>query len=193
MAFAKLISFDRPLATAMVPGRARQIHTADELAKAAADAYQRGVEDTRGATDQQMVEFRTEMAELSEGVLKHLAGVEPAVSAQLREAMPGLALEIAKRLFAGYEPSPEIISRICEETIAQLLPERTGLELILCERDAALLEDLRPDWIGTYPDLVIRGDAALTSGDCLVKSRFGVTDARRKSKMEALAHSLTGA
>ena len=193
MAFSKLIVFDRPLAAAIVPGRETPCHTPSELAAASAAAYQRGIDDARAAADQQMVEFRADMAQLSEGVLKRLAGAEVTVLQQLREALPGLAVEIARRLLAGHEPPPEVVARLCEEALSQLFPERDGLELALCPRDAELLQSLRPDWLARYPGLAIRADAALVPGDCLVRSRFGLTDARQQTKLAALSHSLTGA
>jgi len=193
MAFAKLIPFDRPLAAAVLPGRETPCHTASELAAAASAAYQRGIDDARAAADQQMVELRADLAQLGEGVFARLAGAEGAVLAQLREALPGLAVEIARWLLAGYEPPPETVSRLCEEALAQLFPEREGLELVLCPRDVALLQALKPGWLDAYRGLVIRGDASLAPGDCLVRSRFGLTDARQETKLAALNHSLTGA
>src|SRR5580658_1371689 len=111
MAFARLVPFDRPLASVMIPGQGGRICTDAELAKIAEDAYRRGVDATRAAADHQMVEFRADMQQLSEGVLKKISGIEPVLVAQVREALPGLALEIARRLLAGFEPPPEIIER----------------------------------------------------------------------------------
>jgi flagellar assembly protein FliH len=193
MAFAKLVTLDCPLASAAIPGHEQPVHTATEFFHATAEAYQRGLEEARDAADQQMVDFRAEMAALSEGAVESLAGLESALATQVREILPDLVLEAARRMLAGFEPPPGTISRLCEEAVTALLPERSGLELVLCERDAALLQELRPEWQVQYPDLTIRGDSALAPGDCLVKSRFGVTDARRGSKLEALERSLKGA
>jgi flagellar assembly protein FliH len=190
MAFAKLIAFDRPLAGAVIPGQPGRLCGEIELAEKVQEAYRRGVDDARGAADQQMVEFRADIERLSEGVLKKLADIEPAMVAQLREALPGLALDIARRLLAGFEPSPEIIARFCHEALAQIFPEQEGLELSLSPRDAEQLKQLNPDWMQRYPGLRIRPDAALASGDCLVRSRFGLTDGRRQTKLAALEHSL---
>jgi flagellar assembly protein FliH len=38
----------------------------------------------------------------------------------------------------------------------------------------------------------MRADAALSPGDCQVRSRFGLTDARQETKLAALERSLTG-
>lgn len=192
MTFSKLIAFDRPLTGAVLPGGRGRFYTEAEFAQETEAAYRRGVDAARSAADQQMVEFRADMEQLSDGVLRQLASVEPALLAQIREALPGLAIEIARRLLAGYEPPPEIIDRLCGEALGQLFPERDGLELTLCPHDADKLTTLGPDWLQRYPGLRIRADASLSSGDCQVRSRFGLTDARMETKLAALTHGLTG-
>ncbi len=193
MAFAKLIAFDRPLIGISAPGQLGRTYTEAELAKATQEAYQRGIDDARGAADQQMVEFRADVEQLRDGVLKKLSGVEGALLAQLRDALPELAVEIARRLLAGYEPPAEIVSRLCEEALAELFPERENLELVVGPRDAAFLEQLNPAWKARYPGLRIQIENTLGPGDCQVRSRFGLTDARQSTKLTALSHSLTPA
>jgi flagellar assembly protein FliH len=190
MAFAKLIAFDRPLAGAVVPGRGGRFCTEAELAAHAQAAYRSGVDAARALADQQLVEFRVDVGALSDGVLKKLAGIEPMLLAQLRDALPELALELSRRLLAGYEPPPEVVSRLCAEALAELSPERENLELAVSPRDAALLEKITPDWMQRYPGLRIRTEPALAPGDCQVRSRFGLTDARQSTKLAALAQSL---
>ena len=104
--------------------------------------------------------------------------MEPVLLGQLREALPELVVEIARRLLAGFEPPPDVIERLWREALDQLYPEREGLELTLCPRDAELLESINPEWKQRYPGLRVRSDPALVPGDCLVRSRFGLTDAR---------------
>jgi flagellar assembly protein FliH len=190
MAYAKLIPFDRRLAGVAIAGQAGRYYTETELAAREEAAYQRGVDATRTLADQQMVEFRADIEQLSEGVFKKLTGLEPLITRQLRDALPALALDLARRLLAGFEPTPEIVSRICEEALGEIFPERDNLELSLSPRDAALLEKLNPDWLRRYPGLRIRSDASLQPGDCLVRSRFGLTDARVQTKLNALQHNL---
>ncbi len=190
VAFAKLISFDRPLVGAAIPGQAGRFYSESELANRDEAAYQRGVDAARGLADQEMVEFRADIERLSQGVFQNLQTIEPALLGQLRDALPGLAIEIARRLLAGYEPPPEVVARICEEALNEIFPERDNLELVVSPRDAALLEKLNPDWLRRYPGLRIRPEATLAPGDCQVRSRFGLTDARLETKLSALEHSM---
>ncbi len=191
MAFAKLIAFDRPLTGAVLPGGGRA-YTEAEVAVRTEEAYRKGVDSARATMDQKMVEMRVDMEQLSDGVLQKLSGVEAATISQLREALPALAVDIAKRLLAGYEPPAEIVGRLCHEALEQLFPERDGLELSLCPRDAELLTQINPTWLARYPGLKVKQDANLAPGDCQVRSRFGLTDARQATKLAVLTHGLTG-
>ncbi len=193
MPYAKLIPFDRPLAGAAIPGHAGRFYAEAEIAALSEAAYRRGIDDARAQADQQMVEFRADIEQLGDGVFKKLSELEPRFLAQLRDALPALALEIARRLLAGYEPPPEVVSRLCEEALVELFPERENLELVVGPRDAEFLAQLKPAWIARYPGLRIRAEASLTPGDCQVRSRFGLTDARRETKLSALEHSLAPA
>jgi flagellar assembly protein FliH len=191
MAYAKLIPFDRALVGAAIPGQPGRFCSESELSERDEAAYQRGIDAARGLADQQMVEFRADMEHLGDGIFKKLTAIEPSMTLQLRDALPALAVEIARRLLAGYEPPAEVVSRICEEALAEIFPERDNLELAVSPRDAALLEKINPDWLRRYPGLRIRADAALTPGDCQVRSRFGLTDARIQTKLNALQSSLS--
>ena len=191
MAFAKLVAFDRPLMGAAIPGQAGRFCTESELAARDDAAYARGVDAARSLADQQMVDMRADIQRLSEGVCNKVMTIEPVLLAQLRDALPGLAVEIARRMLAGYEPPADVVARICEEALAEIFPERDNLELVVSPRDATLLKDLNPDWLQRYPGLRIRADASLAAGDCMVHSRFGLTDARRETKLNALQNSLS--
>ncbi len=191
MALAKLIAFDRPLIGAVLPGAGRTFTEAEVAAKVEA-AYHKGVDATRAMVDQKLVEMRVEMQQLSEGVLTKLTTVESATLTQLREALPALAVDIARRLLAGYEPPAEVVAKLCHEALEQLFPERDGLEISLCPRDAELLEQVNPEWLARYPGLKVKIDVSLSPGDCQVRSRFGLTDARQQTKLAVLTHGLSG-
>lgn len=192
MTHSKLIPFDRPLTGTVTAGRAGRLYTETEYSAHGEASYRRGVDAARALADQQMVEIRSEVAQLSSGVLEKLTALEPALAKQLRDALPALAVDIAKHLLAGYEPPAETIDRLCRDALEQLFPERENLELILCPRDADLLNQLDPGWLERYPGLKIRADLTLAPGDCQVRSRFGLTDARLDAKLSAIHHELAG-
>jgi flagellar assembly protein FliH len=189
----KIIAFDRPLIGATLPGRGGRLYTESEVAAIRNEAYQQGTDAAREFANQQLVEFRAEVQALQEGLFQKLAATEGEMLSQLRDTLPALAVELARRLLSGFEPTAEQVQRLCEETLAQLYPERENLELFLCPSDAALLDGLSADWKSRYPNLRIVADATFGPGDCQVRSRFGLTDARRQAKLEALSRELLSA
>ncbi len=192
MAFTKLIAFDRRLTDVASAGGPPRAYTDAELAGLKGEAYRQGEDAARAFADRQMVELRADLQRLQDGLFPNLAALEQSLLAELRSALPALTLDIARRLLAGFEPSPEMIERICRETLEQLYPERDNLELFLSERDADLLTRMDPAWLHRYPGLKISKSAALAPGDCQVRSRFGLTDARLAAKVQSLSLGLTG-
>jgi flagellar assembly protein FliH len=190
---AILIAFDRPLSGAATAGQAGRYCSEKDLADRDHAAFRRGVDSERAHADQQMVEFRADVGQLSDGLLRKISTLETLVVGQLNDALPALAMEIARRLLAGYEPPPEVVSRLCGEALEELFPERENLELVVGPRDAALLEGIRPAWKQRYPGLRVNCDDTLSPGDCQVRSRFGLIDARLGTKLSALANSLSPA
>lgn len=189
----RLIVFDRPLSGAVIPGRAAKEYTEADIAAARAAGYREGYDAARAFADSQLVEFRNEVHQLQDGLLKNLPHMDTAMIEQLRTGLPALAMDIARRLLAGFEPPSEVVARLCAEALDQLFPERENLELIVSVRDAELLVRHMPDLSSRYPGLKIRSDAALGPGDCQVRSRFGLTDARLSAKLESIEHELVRA
>jgi flagellar assembly protein FliH len=189
----RLIAFDRHLAGATIQGSSNRLYTESELSAAKAVAYRDGYDTAHAFSDRQLLEFREEVQAMQHGLLETLPNIEQSMLDQLRSSLPELALEIARRLLAGFEPPAELVEKLCVEALDQLFPERENLELIVSPRDAALLTKHMTDLESRYPGLRLRSDAALKAGDCQVRSRFGLTDARQSAKMEALRHELVGA
>lgn len=189
----KLIAFDRPLVGVSVPGHGSHVMTDADLEAVRQKAFREGGDAAREFANQQLVEFRAEVQALQEGLFQKLAATEAELQTQLREALPALAVELARQLLAGFEPTAEQVVKLCDETLTQLYPERDNLELFLSPRDAALLDQLATDWKEKHPGVKVMVDAALGPGDCQVRSRFGLTDARRQAKLDTLSRELLSA
>lgn len=187
------IRLDRPLIAAIIPSQDYPRYTERDLALARSAAYHEGYDTARSFSDSQLAEFRDEVHALQHGLLETLPTIEATLSEQLRQGLPALAMDLARRILAGFEPPVEIVEKICSETLEQLYPERENLELIVCARDAALLQKQGGDLADRYPGLKMRIDQSLRPGDCQVRSRFGLTDARLDAKLASIQHELTGA
>ncbi len=186
-----IVAFDRPLRAVRTPGSAR-LYTEADLVAARAEGHREGGDDARAFTNQQIVELRAEIQELHTGIVQRLSTAHDQLVAQVRAALPGLAVELGQRLLAGFVPPAELVEKLCREALDQLYPERQGLELVVGPRDAAVLERLLPGWRVHFPDLKVAIDDTLNPGDCLVRSRFGITDARASAKLASLKEELLG-
>lgn len=188
--YQKLVAFDRPLLSATIVGHSSKQFSESEVADIRVAAYQEGSDAAQGFANQQLVEFRAEVQSLQEGLFAKLTETESVILQQVRESLPSLVLEVARRLLAGFEPSAEAVEKLCTETLEQLYPESENLELLVCPRDAALLESMSPAWKSRYPGLRVTPTPTLSSGDCQVRSRFGMTDARLSAKLETLGREI---
>ena len=186
------LAFDRPLVAVQPSVGALREHTAAELLAARATGYQEGGDAARAFSDQQIVDLRAELQTLQVGLFQRLSGGHEELAAQVRAALPQLTVELGRRLLAEFVPPPDLVEQLCREALDQLYPERDGLELVVGPRDAAALERLVPSWRIHFTNLRITIDDTLNPGDCLVRSRFGVTDARASSKLEGLRHEILG-
>lgn len=191
--FRKLIAFDRPLASATIPGLSGRQFSESEVAAARVAGFQEGADSARAFASQQLVEFRAEVQALQDGVFGRLAESDAAIVRQVHAALPNLVMEIVRRLLAGYEPPAEAIEKICSEALSQLYPETENLELLVSPHDAVIMEKISPTWNSRYPGLRITATPSLAPGDCQVRSRFGLTDARLASKLDTLGREFLAA
>lgn len=189
----KLIAFDRPLANATVLGRPGKLYSEKEVAAIRAQAYQEGGDAARAFADQQLVEFRADVQALQDGLFQKLAAFDQETAANLRGSLPHLVMDLAERLLAGYKPDAEHVVRLCVEALEELYPEKENLELTISPADAELLDTVSEEWRARFPGLKTHVDKALRTGDCHVRSRFGLTDARLACKLQALRRELISA
>ncbi len=192
MSLTKIVVFDRRLEGAASAHRPARTYTESEVAALKEEAHRQGENAGRAFADRQLVDLRADLQRLLDGILPNLSHLEGNLLAELRSSLPDLALDLARRLLAGYEPPPEVVERICREALDQLYPERENLEIILSETDATMLSRLAPGWMQQYPGLTVQPNPLFVPGDCQVRSRFGLTDARLSTKVQALTMGLTG-
>jgi flagellar assembly protein FliH len=188
-----VLAFDRPLQGVQLTRGAATQHTPAELAAARDKGYHDGEAAARAFFDQQMVEMRTEVRELQDGILKRLDQAQSELEDQVRQALIDLTIEVGGRMLAGFTPPPEMVERLCEEALEQLYPETEGLELQVSPRDAEILDKVSTDWGTRFPGLRLTIMDHFQPGDCVVRSRFGITDARRSEKLNSLRRELTPA
>jgi|YelNatPaOPRAMG01_1025707.scaffolds.fasta_scaffold04676_14 flagellar assembly protein FliH len=183
------LSFNQPLrqvhlrAAVPVPAAPAQDLQAIEQA-----AYQRGRHDAEAALRQQLLQQRAEFEALEKGVLDALRGAVSQVIRDTEQALTLLALEAAQRLVAGLPVSVQMVEAAVREALAQA-QETAELHLYLHPEDLELLRRadsalLRPTEPGAR--LHLHPSPEITRGGCLVRTRFGIIDSQRETKIELL-------
>lgn len=172
------------------PGKPAEYFSAEQLAA----EYKRGRLDGARETDQDVerrfVEFRSEVSSVLNGLFARLGDAESSVSQQIQAALPELALEVARRLLHGHTPPADAIEGMCAHAMSAVFPEVQDLEVVVGERDHGIVERLLPAWRNSYPGVKVCVNPGFAPGECQVRSRFGVVDARHEAKLRVLSREL---
>ena len=185
------ISFTGPFVLAAEAVEPERPFSATELAAEFERGRREGALQADTGVDRRFVEFRSEVSALQAGIFSRLGEAEKMIADQIRVVLPELAVEVAKRVLAGFTPPPEVVAQLCQEALVALFPEVQNLELVVGERDHEIIASLVPEWRVTYPGISVTIEPAFASGECQVRSRFGVIDARHTAKVEALRRELS--
>jgi flagellar assembly protein FliH len=185
------ISFTGPFVLGAEAVESVRPFSAAELAAEFERGRREGALQADTGVDRRFVEFRSEVSAVQAGIFSRLGEAEKMIADQIRVVLPELAVEVAKRVLAGFTPPPEVVAQLCQEALVALFPEVRNLELVVGERDHEIIASLVPEWRVTYPGISVTIDPAFASGECQVRSRFGVIDARHNAKVEALRRELS--
>jgi len=163
-----------------------------DAATAAQAAYERGHRDGEKSLSTQLLQQRGELIELQTGILKSLQNSIPDVTRDCEGAMIALALEIAGKLVADLPISSEMVEAAVREALANV-EQNSTLTVLVNPMDYELLQQanapiLLCDVGGER--MKFQTSPQVTRGGCLVQTNFGVVDARRETKLDALKQSL---
>jgi flagellar assembly protein FliH len=150
--------------------------------------YERGYRDGQQALREQLAGEQLDLHEMQTGVIAALWQAVPGVVRDTEQALAVLALEVARKLVADLPVTPETIASAVREAIAQV-EESTEFHIHLHPEDLALLRRVESAILQpAAPGVRFHFHAApdISRGGCLVKTRFGVIDARRETKFELL-------
>jgi flagellar biosynthesis/type III secretory pathway protein FliH len=195
---ARTIDFPTiPIAIAIVDGippapePEPEVRVSLEEHEAACDAaYRRGFQEANELLTKQILDQRAEIAQLQDSLFQSLSKQADSLALQVSETLPDLVLEISRRVLAGMTPDRAAVERILSETLAEITPGSTEVEVFLSASDLALVEGIAESYGHKYPGIKLTADPELAPGDCRAKSRFGTIDARLFTKLQNVARSL---
>lgn len=185
------IQLTQPMRDVRLCGGAGAAQASVTAAEAQAE-YERGKREGEKALSEQLVRQRGELIELQNGVLNSLTQAVGQVTRECEGAMIALALEIAGKLVADLPIASEMVEAAVREALANV-EQNSQLTVLLNPMDYELLQQANAPVLLTEvggKQLKFQTSAQVTRGGCMVQTSFGVIDARRETKLEALKQSL---
>ncbi len=155
-------------------------------------AYERGRRDGEKALSTQLLQQRTELLELHQGVVESLRAAAPQITEETEKALIELTLEAAQKIIAGMPIQPKIVEAVVREAVGQV-EDSAEIAVHLHPDDLALLRKHQSPILQGLPEtgpLKFVNSSEVTRGGCMVHTRFGLLDARRETKIEQVRQSL---
>ena len=155
-----------------------------------AASYDKGVEDANNRSNQQILDHRKEVEHLQQSVFKNLSTEFDKLVEEINRRLPELLLVMLRRVLADTPMDRKLVCKIIDETLGQFVSKDEDLEISLSKSDLALLRGGEGSSEDLYPGITLLEDPALQPGDCLVRSRFGLVDARVQTKISKIEKEL---
>jgi flagellar assembly protein FliH len=192
-ALREKIQFPQPLREVLLVAQENRAAAGPKLAShLEREAYERGRRDGDRAAQAELDRLRADLAGLKSGLIARLNQVLPQVVRECEEILVAMAVEVARKLVAGLPISVEMVEAGVREALAQA-EEGSELRVYLNPEDLAVLEQadsvLLRDRRGA-DKVSFLSSAEVSRGGCLVRTRFGVIDTSRETKLELLKQSL---
>ena len=104
--------------------------------------------------------------------------------------IPKIVIALTKKIMNGITIDENIIKSNIEEVLSQVSEDSGYMELLLSYQDWELMCQNGEEWMKKYSKISFIKDEKLLSGDFILKSRFGMIDARIEKKLEKVAREL---
>jgi len=192
MTWSRTISLPRPLRGVSRLAKLPAEDWAGFLGRAEQTAFERGRREGERALSHLLLEQRTEMADLQNGLIQSLRAAIPQVLSETENAVLALALDAARKVVAGLPVDSEVVEAVVQEALRQV--EDTAEVIVqLHPEDMAILRKSNSPILSESPNgRLVRfvSSAEVGRGGCLVQTRFGLIDARRETKFAQLERTI---
>jgi len=129
---------------------------------------------------------------LFNGPLKDVRLAQAAPAEEAVDAAAERDLESAQKIVAGMPITPNLVESVIKEALQQV-DDTAEVVIQLHPEDLALLQKHKSDTLNPQPNskpLQFSASADVTRGGCLLRTRFGIIDARRETKVGQLREAL---
>lgn len=189
MKWSSTIACPRPLREIRLVGAGDAFpESRDRQREREEQAYTRGLEEGENRLREQLLQQRNELLELQSGVLQSLRHAALQVAHEAENTLIDYAFEVAQRIVAEIPISRELVEANIRSALAQV-EETTEFFIHVHPEDLALLQRHSSDLLTPAPGrdrMHFLPAADVGRGGCLVRTDFGLIDARRETRLEQL-------
>lgn len=172
-------------------GQSPAIYGPEDLERVRLEAEQQVRARLEEALETQLEGVRKEWESVQSGLFRSISDRFGQALNQMRGLLPQLVVEATARVLGGIQMEEKIVKGVVDDLLSEVAPGTEALEVQLCEGDLAKLESAQAEFRQRFPGISFRVNPDLKSGDCMVRTRFGVVDGRLQTKMKGL-ESLLG-
>ncbi len=179
------IRFDRPLKSVKVSAWLEPEIPKSEYDDAIEKAYQKGKEDAEDHFKLQLAEQRQEMVAYQTDLLDRIEkDVEDSVTDALNR-IPKIIFALTERVLDGVKLDGEAVEKLMQPLLEEFSHhEGEQLQVYLSEKDFDTFEKYRDSGkADNYHRTTFHKDSDLKPKDCMLRSRFGLLDARLSTKL----------
>lgn len=192
MKCSESILLNSPLLDVRVLRHSPSQDSSEHIAELEKAAYEKGRRDGEDALREQLISQRSEMGALVNGVVESLRKVVPQLVQETESALIQLALEAAQKVVAGLPINQKTVDSVVREALKQV-EDTAEVTVQLHPDDLALLQKHKSEILKGAPGsdpLRFVSSAEVTRGGCLVRTRFGIIDARRETKLGQIREAI---
>jgi flagellar assembly protein FliH len=174
-----------------IAGRSPALYRPEDLDRVRLETERQVRESLEGELEAQLAQVSQDWKAVQANLFQSISDRFSDALNQMRGLLPQLVVEATARVLGGFELDEKIVRRVVEDLLEEVTPGTEALEVQLCEGDLVKLESVQADLRQRFPGLSFRVNPDLKSGDCVIRTRFGVIDGRLQTKLRGL-ESLLG-
>lgn len=155
-------------------------------------AFEKGRDAGERALAHQLVQLRTDIGTVRNGILTQLQQTAPQTALACEDLLVELCAEIATRLVGSLPVSRELVAGAVSDALSRVR-DTSEVTVAVHPEDLRLLESTCSNGDTTQPlppRTKLEADPTIGRGGCVVRTAFGILDGRREVRAAALKEAL---
>lgn len=222
LSFNKSIFFPSPPKSFEVKFHGQPLLDHEVVKEQNSSSYESGKKDATDFYSQEVEKLSLDYAERQNSILEELNKKVEDTLLQLEQRLPDLVMAVTERVLPSITIDAEAVKTIVTSMINEFSRDDEKLDVYLCKSDLDLLKGLSrkkdseiqndsddggfasaiagifegldgdESLLEGYPNVKFFEDESLETGDCQIKSRFGLLDGRISTKLRKVSEQLNG-